>query len=75
METFIQPKVIGYRQLTEEEATLMNEVKQKGIELEALKDKLNAIPELDKRWVAIGTTNMQQGLMAWVRSIARPTTF
>jgi hypothetical protein len=75
METFIQPKVIGYRQLTEEEATLMNEVKQKGVELEALKDKLNAIPELDKRWVAIGTTNMQQGLMAWVRSIARPTTF
>lgn len=28
METFTQPKITGYRQLSEEEAALMNEIKQ-----------------------------------------------
>ncbi len=32
-------------------------------------------PNIDKRWVAIGVTNLQQGFMALTRSIAKPTTF
>lgn len=75
METFVQPKVTGYRQLTEVEATLMNEIKQKGVELGELVDKLFANETLDKRWVAIGKTELQQGIMALVRSVAQPTSF
>ncbi len=75
METFTQPKVTGYRQLNEEEAALMNEVKAKGVELGELVDKLRSVEGLDGRWISIGATDLQTGLMALVRSIARPTTF
>lgn len=34
METFTQPKVVGYRQLNEAEAALMNQIKQKAVEWE-----------------------------------------
>lgn len=75
METFTQPKITGYRQLNEQEAELMNEIKQKGVELGELVEKLKANGDLDQRWVAIGTTDLQTGLMALVRSVARPTSF
>ena len=75
METFQQPKVTGYRQLTEAEAGLMNEVKAHGVELGELVDRLRALPGLDQRWVSIGATDLQTGLMALVRSVAKPTTF
>lgn len=75
METFAQPKVTGYRQLSEAEAALMNEVKEKGVELGELVDKLRSVDGLDGRWISIGATDLQTGLMALVRSIARPTTF
>lgn len=75
METFTQPKVTGYRQLNEDEAALMNEVKAKGVELGELVDKLRSVEGLDGRWISIGATDLQTGLMALVRSIARPTTF
>jgi hypothetical protein len=75
MEMFVQPKITGYRQLSEEEAALMNEIKQKGIELESLANKIKEAPGVDQRWAAIGVTNLQQGLMALTRSVARPTTF
>ena len=65
----------GYRDLTQEEINLMNEVKSKGEELGLLVDKLFEHPDLDKRWVAIGKTDLQTGIMALVRSIARPETF
>lgn len=75
METFIQPKITGYRQLTEAEAALMNEIKAKGVELGAIVDKLRAADGIDQRWVSIGTTDLQTGLMALTRAVARPTTF
>lgn len=75
METFIQPKITGYRQLTEVEAALMNEIKAKGVELGVLVEKLRQTPDLDSRWIAIGTTDLQTGLMALTRAVARPTTF
>lgn len=75
MDTFIQPKVTGYRQLNDTEAALMNEVKAKGVELDELVDKLKSVDGLDGRWISIGATDLQTGLMALVRSIALPTTF
>lgn len=68
-------KITGYRELSQEEIDLMNEVKAKGVELGQLVDKLMQTDSLDKRWVSIGKTDLQQGLMALVRSIAQPETF
>lgn len=75
METFTQPKITGYRQLTEAEAALMNEIKAKGVELGDLVAKLRKTEGLDQRWISIGTTDMQTGLMALTRAVAQPTTF
>lgn len=75
METFVQPKITGYRQLNEAEAALMNEIKARGVELGELVQKLRGTDGLDQRWVSIGATDLQTGLMALTRSVAQPTTF
>lgn len=75
METFVQPKITGYRQLNESDAALINEIKARGIDLDALVQKLRAAEGLDQRWVSIGATDLQCGLMALVRGVAQPTTF
>lgn len=67
--------ITGYRTLTEDEVTLINAIKAKGVELGDLVAQLEETPSLDKRWVAIGKTNLQQGLMALTRAVAQPTTF
>jgi hypothetical protein len=68
-------QIKGYRELSAEEIALMNEIKAKGAELGDLVAKLRAAPGLDQRWVSIGATDMQTGLMALTRSVAQPTTF
>ena len=68
-------KIKGYRELSQEELDLMNEVKEKGAELGHLIEKLEILKETDKRWVSIGKTDMQKGLMALTRSIAKPEFF
>jgi hypothetical protein len=75
METFVQPKITGYRQLNESEAALMNEIKAEGVKLGELVAKLRATDGLDQRWVSIGSTDLQTGLMALTRGVAQPTTF
>ena len=68
-------EIKGYRELNEQEIALMNEIKQKGAELGELVEKLRAAPGLDKRWISIGATDLQQGLMALTRGVAQPTFF
>ncbi len=86
METMIQPKVTGYRQLSEGEVVLMNEGKALAEQCGAYIAKLrgytqeaqnlnNSGPVLDQRWVSIGATDIQRGFMAVIRGIAQPTTF
>ena len=75
METLFQPAITGYRQLNAEEAAAMNAVKAIGIQLEALVNQLKSVPTNDQRWIAIGQTDLQKGLMALTRAIAQPTTF
>ena len=75
METFVQPKVTGSRQLNETEAALMNEIKAHGAALGELVAKLRATDGLDQRWISIGATDLQTGTMALVRAVAQPTTF
>ena len=68
-------EIKGYRELNAEEIALMNEVKAQGVVLGDLVEKLRTQAETDKRWVSIGATDLQTGLMALTRSIARPTFF
>lgn len=68
-------KIAGYRELSQEEIDAMNEIKAKGVELGALVEKLRATPGIDQRWVSIGATDLQTGLMALTRAVAQPTFF
>ena len=71
-----QHKLIkGYRDLTLDEIAIMNDIKTKGAELGELVARLSQMEDSDKRWVAIGKTDLQTGLMALTRSIAKPTFF
>ena len=84
---FAQPKITGYRQLSEAEVALMNEGKALAELCGAYIDKLRlhqdtlrllpnkAEPALDQRWISIGATDLQRGFMAVIRGIAQPTTF
>jgi len=88
METFTQPKITGYRQLSFAEVTLMNEGKDLAEKCGAYIAKLrnyepdDTVPEgfkpgstLDQRWISIGATDLQRGFMAVIRGIAQPTSF
>ncbi len=68
-------QIKGYRELSQEEINLMNEIKSKGAELGELVEKLRVTSTLDQRWVSIGATDLQTGLMALTRSVAQPTFF
>lgn len=67
--------LVGYRTLSEEEIFLINEIKAAGLGLESILEKLRVLECTDKRWVSIGNTDLQTGLMALTRAVARPTTF
>lgn len=80
-------KIKGYRDLSQEEIDLMNEIKTKGNEMGELIGRLherqkdedrNAPTELNPephRWIALGRTHIQQGLMALTRAVAKPDFF
>lgn len=67
--------IAGYRELSPVEIELMNRVKGIADDIGHLVDQLQANASLDQRWIAIGKTELQQGFMALVRGIARPSTF
>lgn len=68
-------QIKGYRELSQDEINLMNEVKQQGIILGELVAKLQQTAGLDQRWISIGATDLQKGLMGLTRGIAQPTFF
>lgn len=82
-------KIKGYRELSQAEIDLMNEVKTKGEELRVLLEKCASVdapadaprPASDPtladaaRWRAIAKTHFQEGLMALTRSVAKPDFF
>lgn len=72
-----QHKLIkGYGDLTQEEIDTMNSIKAEGQRLAALIDQLESeVPDIDKRWLSIARTDLQKGIMALVRSVARPESF
>lgn len=81
-------QITGYRDLSQVEINLMNEIKQKGEELSALLEKVDTElyamknPELSQdgcddvaRYLDLAKTNLQQGMMWFVRAVARPQSF
>lgn len=68
-------QIKGYRELSQAEIDLMNEIKGKGAELGDLIAKLRAAESVDQRWISIGATDLQTGLMALTRGVAQPTFF
>lgn len=65
----------GYRDLSPAEIKGMNAVKDEGERLRLLIEELRDNSNLDQRWVSIAETHLQQGIMAAVRSIAKPDSF
>ena len=65
-------KIVGYRELSQAEIDTINSLKKLGLEIKEGIDELATLPEVDQRWLAIGRTHMQEGLMAIIRSIAKP---
>lgn len=68
-------KIKGYRELNKEEIAAMNNIKALGTMMGEVIDAMEKTDGLDKRWLAIGKTNIQQGLMAITRSVAKPDSF
>jgi hypothetical protein len=64
--------VAGYKPQSETAVQLVNGMKvTEEIVLRCL-DDLAAMPDVDKRWLAIGRTQIEQGFMAVNRSIFKP---
>lgn len=68
-------QIKGYRELNEREIAVMNEIKSHGKLIGELVEHLRGMSETDKRWVSIGATDLQTGLMALTRSVAKPEFF
>ena len=65
----------GYRNLPQADIDRMNAVKALADHCGSMVEELRRTPGIDLRWVSIAQTHLQQGFMAAVRSIARPTSF
>ncbi len=83
-----QPAIKGYRNLSQAEIDLMNEIKAAGEQLRHLVTRVQShinsqpAPEVPHsqvtnpgRWAALAQTDLQTGLMALTRAVAQPTSF
>lgn len=68
-------KITGYRDLSEYEIQIMNEAKKTAELVGNLVSEFANVEEIDKRCLALAKTNLQQGFMWLIRSVAKPTTF
>jgi hypothetical protein len=65
----------GYRNLSDGEIQDINSIKAMGEQLGFLIERLQELNTVDQRWVAIGKTHLQEGMMALTRAIAKPESF
>lgn len=71
----ITASIKGYRQLSAEEQASINALKELAVQVGHAVDNVFAMQGTDKRWAAIGKTDLQTGFMALIRAVAQPTTF
>lgn len=68
-----QHKMIkGYRDLSQSEIDGMNSIKALELDTGELFKQVSQIDGVDQRALALAKTNLQQGFMWFVRSIAKP---
>lgn len=65
-------KITGYRDLTQSEIDGMNSIKALEADAGQLFNQIGQIEGVDQRTLALAKTNLQQGFMWFVRSIAKP---
>ncbi|SFB19255.1 Acb2/Tad1 domain-containing protein [Azotobacter beijerinckii] len=65
-------KIAGYRELSQEEIDGMNSIKSLEADVGQLFKQISQIEGVDPRLLALAKTNLQQGFMWFVRSIAKP---
>ena len=77
-------KIVGYRELTQDDIDLMNRIKKATSDMLTLHAEVQAriaatppsehlaIAEPEK-WLEVGRTNIQIGAMALIRAVAQPT--
>jgi hypothetical protein len=70
----MQPAIQGYRKFDQSTSDAINAVKDAGHKMEAMIDAAAAAGG-DPRAIALARTNMQQGAMWLIRSIAKPEGF
>lgn len=64
----------GHRDLTEAEIAAMNTIKDHAEQTRALIEQAREAGA-EPRWLAIATTELQQGFMALTRAVAKPASF
>jgi hypothetical protein len=65
--------ITGYRQMACGDVAMINGIKAAEIELAKLWQEVAARADIDARWLNIARTEFEQGFMALVRAVARPT--
>lgn len=65
--------VSGYTKQTESKIEMVNHNKVVEENILRMLDKLAEMEEIDKRWLAIGRTHIEEGFMCINRSIFKPT--
>ena len=65
----------GYRELTQAEIDLVNQIKNMGESIGGMLDALAGIEAVDKRWLGIAQTDLQKGIMAMTRAVTKPSNF
>jgi len=68
-------KIKGYRNLSQSEIDLIKRIKKEGLRLQAMVEEVSNLVDPDRRWLSIANTDLQKGIMAIVRSVAKPTGF
>lgn len=74
-------KIKGYRDLSQDEIDLMNEIKGHGEQLGNLIQKLahqhvvTGNHSIDMAWLNDGEMQLKKGIMSLVRSVAQPESF
>ncbi len=67
------PKIAGYRELTADEISVMNELKKAEASfLKIIDDLPKSLPATNLRWLAIARTDIETGFMAMNRAVSRP---
>ena len=64
--------VAGYRPQSQDAVAMVNANKEIEERLLRILDMLSEVPEVDKRWLATGRTDIERGFMAVNRAVFRP---